>query len=234
MTQKDRLGRRLSGVFVLACVFACATLGLGVWQVARFFEKTALMAHLEEGVHRPVFPLSLAPPCRLPLDVSSGRLVRLEGVFSPAPPLRFRAVHGGVGGWDLLSVFVTSEGCAILVRRGFISDSQADFPVYEEAGSLVTVEGRVYFPPRGHFSSLDNLPGDNQWYWWEIPAMFASAGGGCASLACGEFVLWDRDLSFFPALLARPPSTHMGYALTWFCLSVGLMLAGVFALKREQ
>jgi len=221
--------RRFAVVPAVATAVGIAILiGLGVWQVQRLHWKEAILAR--------VAALQAAPPEPLaPLVVRAGRgedvdYHRVETTcpnLETGPYLRLYAVWQGYGGYRLIAACPLAAGPyrAILVDRGFIAQGltpAAGQPLAQPiVGVLRKGDARNFVTPA-------NQPGQNLWYWRDIPAMAQALG---ASAPAPSFLMLERPAppAGGPQPAAIPadiPNNHLQYAITWFGLA--LALAGVY------
>lgn len=88
-------------------------------------------------------------------------------------------VRDGTIGYHLVVPFVRTDGSTVLVDRGFVSKDLAQTAKQNQS----TVQGEVEIlgmlrtaQPRNSFTP-DNLPDEGKWYWADVDAMAAHAGG---------------------------------------------------------
>jgi surfeit locus 1 family protein len=200
-------------------------LGLGTWQVERLSWKTALIAARDAALAAPAVPLPESSDEALPLDFHH---VTAHGAFEHDKELYIGAFDSrDVEGFQIVTPFRLDDGAVLLVNRGFVPTRRKD-PSTREAGQIagpVDITGilRHADPPRG-LVVPQNRPGDNFWFYVDIPAMAATRD-------------LDRVLPFYleagPA--ANPggfpiggqtrvslPNDHLQYAITWYLFALTL------------
>ena len=121
------------------------------------------------------------------------------------------------------------DGQTLLVNRGFVPASRKE-PATREAGQVagpVEIAGilRRADPPRGWLVP-QNRPGDNFWFYVDVPAM-------------AETVHLDRILPFYIEAGPGPnpggfpiggqtrvalPNDHLQYAITWYLFALTLLV----------
>ena len=214
---------------------------LGVWQLKRLAWKTDLLARIDA--------LKTAPP--RPIDGVLSRLasgadegyVRVKAPcpdIERTPVLRLYGVVNGQAGYRMIAACALASGPyrSLLVDRGFVAGTQTppapppgprlDQPI---VGVLRTGGERTFVTPK-------NQPGQNLWYWRDLPAMASALG---ANRPAPMFLALERPAPKGPgpipaALPTNIPNNHLGYAITWFGLAAalaGVYLAMLFGKRRR-
>jgi surfeit locus 1 family protein len=227
---------------LIATVLGVALLlGLGVWQLQRLQWKEALIAERDSRLAAAAVSLDQAL-----MEFDSGRSVEFvkveaSGTFQNDAELFYLTTDGGVPGFEVITPLVSQDGIVILADRGFIPESLKDpakRPESRPAGE-VTVTGllRRHLGSRGSFTP-DNDPEGNIWYWWDVPAMLASAQVG-PDMRVASFVL--HVLPGADKALPRPISVdtaltnnHLQYALTWFALAAVLIVLSGLLIRQTM
>jgi surfeit locus 1 family protein len=207
-------------------------IGLGVWQSQRLVWKTDLIGRAEAALALPPRPLDevLAAP-----DPEFRKALVLCRGLPTAPFVELRSIQEGEPGFRLISACVPEgSGQTFLVDRGFIPERVAERPrvapstlplsltvelrrTPTQGGMTPAAEGRVFY-------GRDN-------------AAMAQALGAASS---SEFTLYAlvTPNPEIPALIASAPpaafsNNHLGYALTWFGLALGLVgVSAAFLFRR--
>ncbi len=230
-------------LFPLIAVTVCVAilLALGVWQVQRLAWKTALLAQIAA--------LQTAPP--EPLDVVLNRLgrsgqpaqgevdfVRVQAscpTLQQTPTLHLYALLDGVLGDRLITACPLQDGRfrSLLVDRGFVDRDHLG-EVRPGPGLDGPIVGVLRRPEPATWLSLPNTPARNDWHTRDVSAMAAALN---ASAPAPVVLMLERPAA--PAPGPRPaaiptdiPNNHLGYALTWFGLAVGLV--GVYVAKLRR
>ena len=201
-------------------------LGLGVWQVKRLGQKTALIASLEQRMKAE--PISLTDAL---LKRSNGEDVEYVKVKISASPdaahnLRKLSSVNGSPGWEIITPFKFDGGSLVLVDMGTVAENQ---PFVLTPGPQ-SIEGiiRIHNKGRGFFD-VDNDPAQNLWYWWDLPAMLTGIWPNIANEAPFIVQKLPIDGDTNPPFVQKPKielaNNHLGYAITWFGLAAAL--AGV-------
>ncbi len=189
---------------------------LGSWQWARMGEKADAIAAWENRQTETVLPLETAL-----CDVRAGfygREIELQETATGAT-LRFQGRSpAGAPGWLILSAarvpecFSPAAGEFVLVQTGFES-------FRGETGTPPATLVIARLPDAGAFAA-ENLPASNEYYRFNPEQMAAAL-----DVASVTDAFWLVEASAeMPAELATvPPGQHLGYALTWWGLAIGLI-----------
>ncbi|MBM3517186.1 MAG: SURF1 family protein [Alphaproteobacteria bacterium] len=207
-------------------------IGLGTWQVQRLRWKTALIAHMEEGL--------VAAPVALPTEDLAGldyRRVEVSGTFLHQHELHLlaRAV-GGRPGRHIVTPLRRTDGPIVLIDRGWVPEDRADpaTRIAGQIGGIVTVEGIARRPAAGGYFMPDNDPARNRWYWIDLAAaertlrlplqpvvVEAGPAPNPGGYPVGGQTIIARD------------NPHLGYALTWYGLAAALAVIYVVWQRRR-
>jgi surfeit locus 1 family protein len=210
---------------------------LGAWQLQRLAEKRQLLAEISERLAAE--PVSLSDV--MERDAREFTKVEISGLFDHAHELRKLATFDGSPGWQIITPFTTADGLAVLVDRGIVPDGLRDPAKRPEDRTVIKLAAivRAHDGERGFFDPENDVE-NRVWYWWDIPAMLASASIP-PSMKVAPFVLQalpGDDPKAFPR--ASPPqaslqNNHLQYAITWFSLAaVLLVIAGLFIRKQMR
>lgn len=212
-------------------------IGLGIWQLDRKTWKENLIATVTSRI--------AGPPADLPPRSAWTRLVQQTSEFSsvtfPAeflPDEEVLVYTSGspfrpdvtVPGYWVFAPAQLAGGSIVLVNRGFVPMDRKD-PATRPNGNVrgtVEIVGSMRWPEaRGLFTPADD-PKTNVLYARDIQAMAAAKKWTAAA----PFYI-DQEAPVPPGGLPLPgkievhlPDNHLGYAITWFGLALGL--AGVY------
>ncbi len=220
-----------------------ALTALGVWQMQRLQWKEAMLARIAALQGAPPEPLSvvlnrLGEGGRPEVgEIDFVRVQTLCPKLQQTPTLRLYAVLGGVMGRRLITACPIRAGRfrSLLVDRGFVPD---ETPI--AAGPLkappldAPVIGVLRTPPTAGWLTPASDPVKNDWRARDVPAMARALG---AASPAPVFLMLEspRPQSGVPMPAALPtdiPNNHLGYALTWFGLALGLIGVYVASLLR--
>lgn len=204
------------GPSLLVVALLLLTVNLGFWQLRREAEKRELEQAAAAAEVSPAVPISVA----LAADKPQWHRIHASGEWLPAPlfVLENRSWQGR-SGVHLLQWLRTSEGLAILVDRGW-----SKTPVLALAGTA-TVSGSLYLPGQPWRAPVVDLTAAEV----RLPVL------DLEQLRAGDAnrlpYLLRLDASVAGALQANwqntagmTPAKHRGYAVTWFSLSIALVL----------
>lgn len=234
------MSRGRAAVAITAIVAAVGFLSsLGLWQLRRLEWKETLIAHIEQRSTEQPAPL---PPssqwATLDADAYDFRRVRTSGRFDDAHSgLVYALPPPGAGsepGYDLLTPLLLEDGSAVVVDRGFLTQSRAraamsrltsEAPAPADAIEIVGVmrapQGRNAFTPA-------DQPSERIWYARD-PAPIAAALGlrraaPFAVVAEAASRAGNEEVIVRPTSVGELPNNHLAYAVTWFGLAAALLL----------
>jgi surfeit locus 1 family protein len=200
-------------------------LGLGTWQVQRLAWKTALIDARDAALAAPAVPMPETTAAAESLDFHH---VVAKGSFDHAKELYIGAFDArGIEGFQVVTPLTLVDGRVLLVNRGFVPATRKD-PATRPEGQIAgpnEVEGilRVPNPPKGWLVP-QNRPGDNFWFYVDVPGMAATAK-------------LDTVLPFYVEAGPAPnpggfpiggqtrvalPNDHLQYAITWYLFALTL------------
>ena len=203
----------------------------------RLAENQQLLVEISERLAAEPVPLGDV----LERDAREFTKVEISGMFDHARELQKLATFEGSPGWQVVTPFITVEGLAILVDRGVVPDSLRDPTKRPEGQKLIKLAAivRAHDGEQGFFDP-ENDTENRVWYWWDVPAMLASASIP-PGMKVAPFVLQalpGDDPQAFPRA-AKPQAAlqnnHLQYAATWFSLALVLVvIAGLFIRKQVR
>jgi len=219
-------------VLLAALVGAAGTARLGLWQLDRAAQKTALFQAQQQQASLPI--LLQAQLARLPaeLDDQLYRRVQIEGRWldSFTVFLENRQMNGAPG-FYVVTPLLLDDGDAVLVQRGWLPRDPLDrtrLPPFTTATDKVRIEGHI-------------APGIARLYEFEVgasgpirqnldlPSYASQVGRHLRPLAVvqaqdGLAAADGLRRQWSPAVL--DVSKHHGYAFQWFALSA--LIAGLY------
>jgi surfeit locus 1 family protein len=224
---------------IAAVIGVAILIGLGVWQIQRLHWKEAILARvaaLESAPPQPLAPVLARAASGVDVDYRRVELACPD--LETRPYLRLYAVWQGYGGYRIVAACPIASGPyrVILVDRGFIAQGLAlsgGQPLQEPVvGVLRRGDARNFVTPA-------NQPGQNLWYWRDIPAMAAALG---VRAPAPSFLMLERPAAppggpTPAAIPADIPNNHLQYAITWFGLAValaGVYLASLWTRSRRR
>ena len=224
--------KRLWPLVLASAIGLTILCGLGTWQILRLAEKTKLIAQLEARMEAEPIALAAAMALQAQGEDIEYMTVRAAGQIDQAHTLAKITSFNGKPGWQIIAPFISNDGIFVLVDTG----PAADKIVVVQPQSNQTINGlvRLHKKGRGSFDN-DNDEANNNWYWWDLPAMWAAAQAP-QNAQIARFVL-QQTLPATAAARGHPAqvelsNNHLGYAITWFGLAAALLaVAGFFSLS---
>jgi len=231
------LSRRWVGLLLVALLVALVCVLLGRWQLDRLGQRHERNDLLRRNLaSAPEAPGDLLAVGRAPREADQFARVHATGRYDERRRLlvRTRPFEGQVG-YYVLSPFVTDEGPALLVVRGWVPDgptaeSLPDVPRAPSGEVTVTARIRLSEPP-----STTGTPPKGQVTRIDVPTIaktlpYPVYGG------YGEVTAERPAPRSVPERLPAPePSEgpHLAYAFQWFLFAL-LALGGYVLLARRE
>lgn len=229
----------LAGVLLFA-LFAA----LGAWQIERRAWKLALIERVEARVH--ATPVDVPEPARWPRINAADdeyRHVRLAGVFLHERETLVQAsTKLGPGHW-VLTPLRTVQGPVVLVNRGFVPAERRERATRSgnEPAGEVRLTGLLRISEPGGGFLRRNDPAADRWFSRDVQAIAAARG-----LADVAPFFVDEDAPAPQPAGAEPRwpvggltvivfhNSHLVYALTWFGLALGVLLAAWLVARADR
>ncbi|MBU6415895.1 MAG: SURF1 family protein [Xanthomonadaceae bacterium] len=237
--QRAGTAKFILGMTMLAAVFAGLIL-LGNWQVRRYHLKLKIAHDIATRVHAP--PVKPPGPAQWP-RIAAGHEqylhVRLHGRFIDSQTLVRGSSSKGYGYW-VMAALRTDRGFIVLVNRGYVPPEPSGAPASSKIGppgGEVTLAGLLRLTePRGGFLR-HNQPKKDLWYSRDVAAI-AAADHLPADQVAPYFVDADAAAGESGPPFAGLTSTYiynhsLGYAITWYLLALGTLLAAAIVIHHE-
>lgn len=213
-------------------------LALGNWQLERREWKLDLIEKIETRLSQEAAPLSeVLLESNRPEDLNYWP-VQAKGRFVPEIAIHKYTLHSEKGpGIRLLIPFDVSGIGTILVDRGFLPMMLKDEKGARalEQPEDMKLSGIIRTPSApGSFTPANDVAG-NLWYYIDIDQIRAEFGLTelqplIVEMAAEEMGAGTYPMPGFTGLSIR--NQHLGYAITWFGLALGLL--GVYAVYHMQ
>jgi surfeit locus 1 family protein len=206
--------------------------------VQRLHWKAALIAQVTAGLKADPVPAP-GPETwpRLDLGARAYRPVTVTGHFDNGREIHViytltepKGPLGGLG-YFVMTPLETADGWFVYVNRGFVPAAKADPAARPErqVEGETTVTGALRQPGRrSWFMPADNAA-KNQWFSRD-PALYAAAEG-VPPAQVAPYIIDERFDPARPGGLPQGgetavdlPNNHLGYAITWYGLGLGLVL----------
>ena len=232
-------------LWVLGIALFAGFVALGTWQVQRRAWKLALIERVEQRVH--ATPVALPPPERWQ-EVNAAQYeylpVTLQGRWLSDKTVLTQAVTELGAGFWVITALQRDDGTQVLVNRGFVpQDQRAQWLATPGTdGAMTTVQGllRITEPDGGFLRTND--PAQQRWYSRDVAAIskalhlpqaapfFVDAGLPSSAGKGAQSTDWPR-----PGLtVIRFHNSHLVYALTWYGLSLMVVVAGWYVARYER
>lgn len=212
--------------------FLLLFLYLAFWQLDRAEDKKQLLAQAQIMANQEGEWLTQD------MDINIGEPVRAEGVFDSDIVLLLdnRVLNGRVG-YEVIQLFVVSEGYGALVNRGFVpgQTTRLDLPA-------VPLAMRVPQAIRGHAYLTElvtpdqNVSGSDSPWVIQVakPAELESLTG--FKLFPHVVRLDDAHVDALPRywpVTTMTPERHMGYAVTWFTMALAILVMFGYSVVKQ-
>lgn len=210
-------------------VLGCAILiNLGLWQLRRMEWKEAMLAEIQTSIDAPAVPLPAVP------DPSMKYMpVTVSGTTTGAEIDVLSGSKEQGAGYQVVSRFVTDDGRAILLDRGFVPQQarrEARGPV------RLRVQGNLHWPDeKGSATPEPNLD-ENIWFARDVPAMAAQLDT-LPILVVASHVQGDaQGVQPVPVAIEGIPNNHLSYAMQWFMIAAawaGMTVALIWRIRQR-
>ena len=218
-------------MLLAALAGALATARLGVWQLQRAAQKTALHEALLARAALPPLDAQALARTSEELPPQLHRRVRLEGRW-----LAERSIYldnrqmNGHPGFFLVTPLLIAPGDAVLVQRGWLPRNSRDreqLAAVDTPAGTVHIEGRIA-PGLARLYEFDTAASGAIRQNLDISAYARETGLALRPLAVVQLddgtAADGLQRQWMPAVL--DVSTHQGYALQWFALSA--LITGLY------
>lgn len=209
-------------------ILASVTLfGLGFWQLARLDWKNQQLALIQAAQEQPT--LGTLPPS---LDDVMYRNVNLTGTFLNDHVFQLVGgkQHEAPGYFQLTPFRLDDDGRIVLVNRGFapIGKETKVEGIQQVQGIIRPLRMKRMFMPSNH-------PDKNIWFYEDLPAMSALAGGDLLPLTIEVTGTHEKGVYPIPSegkIILR--NDHLHYAITWFTVGIiGLIMFAVYHREKK-
>ena len=221
--------RRILFPLILGIVGCAILVQLGLWQVRRMEWKEDMLAQIRTSIQAEPVPLpaSVDPSMKyLPVTVS-GTTTGVE-----IDVLSHTKEQGG--GYQVVSRFITVDGRAIMLDRGFVPQ---ELRHVERGPVRLAVRGNLHWPDeKGSATPEPNLD-ENIWFARDVPAM-AQALDTEPVMVVASFVEGDaQGVEPIPLAVEGIPNNHLSYAIQWFLIAAtwaGMTVALISRIRQRK
>ncbi|MEM9583490.1 MAG: SURF1 family protein [Pseudomonadota bacterium] len=202
--------KRMIIPLIFGLVGCAILLSLGTWQVKRLAWKEGILAEIEQEIAAASVALPAAPT----LEEHKYLPVKTKGSFTADELHVLFSIKNQGAGYRVISKFLTEDGRAILVDRGFVP---TDRKVEDRAATDITLQGNLHWPNEIDSFTPEPDIAKNIWFARDIPAM-------AAQLGTEEILIVARSgtpgVQPVPVTATGIPNDHLQYAITWFLLAI--------------
>ncbi|MGB2248706.1 MAG: SURF1 family protein [Alcanivorax sediminis] len=229
--------RFLSFLFLLLAAVAFAGfMALGIWQVKRLAWKEDLIARVDARVHAEPVSAPARADWTTVNEASHEYLhVEVRGEYRPdAVSLVAAATEAGQGYW-VMAPLQQADGRWVYINQGFVPQAErkaAEAGTFTPEGA-VTVTGLLRMSHPGGGVLRDNVPAENRWYSRDVQAMAARQGIAPVAPFFVDAARTGEALPVGGLTVIQFRNNHLVYAITWFALALGMVLASVLVLRHR-
>ena len=229
----------LAGLILFALL-----MNLGLWQLGRAGEKSALESRWESRAAMPaVTPEALMPD---PLSNEAGaaladRQVRWQASFTSNNYLLLdNRLHRGRAGYHVIALAGSDAGLIPLNLGWLAGDpSRRTTPTPTLPEGIVVIEGRIYVPSGTPLMMQKPeppaaLPATVQTLYWDNWQRSLEALSGRTVFPFEVRIQPDSAHALVAewAVVNQSPSKHIGYAVQWFAMAAVLVIIGLLRLTN--
>jgi surfeit locus 1 family protein len=221
-------------VWLFFLLFFPLMVHLGFWQLDRAEEKQTLISQQEKLQLEELRDFAIGDP------VERFRRIQISGQYQDKHLLLDNRQNRGQVGYELLTLFSTIDGRALLVNRGWLAAPKyrSELPKIDlpsGASEREVLEGYFYWPDKMPTVLKNSVErgADNVWRVQELdwPAIETLFDRDIA--IAREFRLLSDDIpgakSIYWDYQMMNPAKHKGYALQWFSMSFALLVLTLFS-----
>jgi cytochrome oxidase assembly protein ShyY1 len=236
---------RWLGLAALMAAAAAVMVGLGLWQLDRYHERTAINERITAAASTAPAPVASVLPVprvgggpALAPGVAWTR-VAATGVYDPAQEIlaRGRTVEGRVG-FEVLTPLRLADGSALLVDRGWVPPGPGGASAHPDVppapGGQVTVVGRVHLN-ESRAATVETVDGMRQVRRIGV----GEIGRSLPYPVYGAYVVLDQQTPPVDARFSPIPVTlerswqNAGYVVQWWMFAAFTLFGFVWLARRE-
>ncbi len=220
--------RRYVFPVVLGLVGCAILISLGMWQLRRMEWKEGMLDQIQARINAPAVPLpaQVDPTMKyMPVEVSGTTTGDEIHVLSGNKELG--------GGYQIISRFITDDGRAILVDRGFVPQEARSVP---RGPTRLTIRGNLHWPDeKGSATPQPNLD-ENIWFARDVPAMALALDTQPILVVASQVEGDNQGVRPVPVAIEGIPNNHLSYAVQWFMIAAvwaGMTVALIWRIRRR-
>ena len=203
--------RRYLFPLILGIVGCAVLIQLGLWQLARADWKEGMLDQITAGIQADPVPLPDA------IDPSMKYLpVTVSGTTTGAEIDVLSHTREQGAGYQIVSRFVTDDGRAILVDRGFVPQEARRL---ERPPVRLDVTGNLHWPQDASSSTPAPNLDENIWFARDVEAMAASLDTLPVLVVASAIQGDNQGARPMPVAIEGIPNNHLSYAVQWFLIA---------------
>lgn len=193
-------------------IAGCAVLiQLGLWQLDRRAWKEGMLEEITAGIQAPPVPLPAA------IDPSMKYLpVTVSGTTTGAEIDVLSHTRDQGAGYQVVSRFITDDGRAILLDRGFVPQEARRL---ERPPVRLDVVGNLHWPQDASSSTPAPNLDENIWFARDVDAMAASLDTLPVLVVASAVQGDNQGARPIPVAIEGIPNNHLSYAVQWFLIA---------------
>lgn len=214
---------------LLLGIVGCAILiQLGTWQLRRLEWKQGMLSQIQTRIDAEPVPLpdTVDPSMKyMPVTVSGTTTGDEIDVLS--------GTKEQGGGYQIVSRFMTDDGRAIMVDRGFVPQQARHA---QRGPTRLTIRGNLHWPDEKASATPEPNLDENIWFARDVPAMARQLDTQpvlvVASLVEGD----SQGVEPIPVAIEGIPNNHLSYAVQWFMIAAvwaGMTVALIWRIRRR-
>lgn len=203
--------RRYLFPMILGVVGCAVLIYLGLWQLDRRAWKEDMLADITAGIQADPVPLPDA------IDPSMKYLpVTVSGTTTGAEIDVLSHTREQGAGYQIVSRFVTDDGRAILLDRGFVPQEarRIDRPPVR-----LQVTGNLHWPQDASSSTPAPNMDENIWFARDVDAMALTLDTLPVLVVASAVEGDNQGARPLPVAIEGIPNNHLSYAVQWFLIA---------------
>ena len=220
--------RRYLFPLILGVVGCAVLIYLGLWQLDRRAWKEDMLADITAGIQADPVPLPDA------IDPSMKYLpVTVSGTTTGAEIDVLSHTREQGAGYQIVSRFVTDDGRAILLDRGFVPQEarRIDRPPVR-----LQVTGNLHWPQDASSSTPAPNMDENIWFARDVDAMALTLDTLPVLVVASAVEGDNQGARPLPVAIEGIPNNHLSYAVQWFLIAAtwAVMTLGLIWRIRQR
>ncbi|WCR11654.1 SURF1 family protein [Paracoccus stylophorae] len=214
---------------ILGIVGCAILINLGLWQLRRMEWKETMLARIEDRIAAPAVPLpeTVDPSMKyMPVEVSGTTTGDEIDVLS--------GTKEQGGGYQIVSRFVTDDGRAILLDRGFVPQQDRHA---ERGPTRLSVRGNLHWPDEKAGSTPAPNLDENIWFARDVPAMAKHLDTEPILVVASAVEGDAQGVQPIPVAVEGIPNNHLSYALQWFMIAAvwaGMTVGLIWRIRQRK